>query len=250
MQLCQSTPPRRSRSRLDRGRRCAESSDRGARRRSVPRAAARRACCLLLLRGRRLLRGLGRLHRAARHAARDRPCPFRRAPIRGLYPAPRHRRGGVRRLRRLDARLGVVVERRGPRARRVRPRPAVLTAAASVRAPASAKLAAAVDHARPRGWLARDLHGGSDHALAAPCLAGITRPGEQPAQLPAHLLERARILATIGVLLALGIASNPREARAARALAAAGVPIAAATLFLTFSRGAIGALAIGLVVYS
>jgi predicted lipid-binding transport protein (Tim44 family) len=106
-------------------------------------------------------------------------------------------------------------------------------------------------------WIMRGLAGGS---LVICTVALITRllphvwpvsPALANNQLsyPLTYWNALGILATIGVLLSLGIASNPREARAARALAAAGVPIAATTLFLTFSRGAIGALAIGLVVY-
>jgi hypothetical protein len=57
------------------------------------------------------------------------------------------------------------------------------------------------------------------------------------------------ILAGIGAILALGIAANPRERRWASALAAAFVPVAATTLFFTFSRGGILATLIGVVAY-
>jgi O-antigen ligase len=57
------------------------------------------------------------------------------------------------------------------------------------------------------------------------------------------------ILAGVGAILALGIAANPRERRWACALAAAFVPVAATTLFFTFSRGAIVATAIGVIAY-
>jgi hypothetical protein len=57
------------------------------------------------------------------------------------------------------------------------------------------------------------------------------------------------ILAGVGAILALGIAANPRERRWASALAAAFVPVAATTLFFTFSRGAIIATLIGVVAY-
>src|ERR1019366_2808206 len=50
-------------------------------------------------------------------------------------------------------------------------------------------------------------------------------------------------------LFLLGITSNARERLVVRALAAAGAPIVAATLLLTFSRGAIAALLVGLVVF-
>jgi O-antigen ligase len=57
------------------------------------------------------------------------------------------------------------------------------------------------------------------------------------------------ILAGVGLILALGIAANPRERRWASALAAAFVPVAATTLFFTFSRGGIVATLIGVVAY-
>ncbi|HEY0632715.1 MAG TPA: O-antigen ligase family protein, partial [Thermoleophilaceae bacterium] len=57
------------------------------------------------------------------------------------------------------------------------------------------------------------------------------------------------ILAGVGVIIALGIAANPRERRWVNALAAGFVPVAATTLFFTFSRGAIIATLIGLVAY-
>jgi O-Antigen ligase len=57
------------------------------------------------------------------------------------------------------------------------------------------------------------------------------------------------ILAGVGVILVLGIAANPRERRWVNALAAACVPVVATTLFFTFSRGAIIATLVGLVVY-
>jgi O-antigen ligase len=57
------------------------------------------------------------------------------------------------------------------------------------------------------------------------------------------------ILAAVGIVLTFGITANPSERRWVRALAAAAVPIAATTLFFTFSRGAILAVAIGLVAY-
>jgi O-Antigen ligase len=57
------------------------------------------------------------------------------------------------------------------------------------------------------------------------------------------------ILAALSLLFLLGITSNARERLVVRALAAAGAPIVAATLLLTFSRGAIAALLVGLVVF-
>jgi O-antigen ligase/polysaccharide polymerase Wzy-like membrane protein len=57
------------------------------------------------------------------------------------------------------------------------------------------------------------------------------------------------ILAAIGAVLLLGILANPAEHRLVRAGAAAFVPITATTLLFTFSRGAILAAIIGVVVY-
>ena len=57
------------------------------------------------------------------------------------------------------------------------------------------------------------------------------------------------ILAAIGVILSLHLASHEREHLAVRALGAAGVPLAAVTLFFTFSRGATGAVVAGVLLY-
>jgi O-antigen ligase len=57
------------------------------------------------------------------------------------------------------------------------------------------------------------------------------------------------IVAAIGLLLAIGLATSDRESRPARALAAAAVPVIAAALLFTFSRGAMAAALIGLVAY-
>src|SRR4051794_15708829 len=55
------------------------------------------------------------------------------------------------------------------------------------------------------------------------------------------------VLAAAGVLLCLGLTSDGRTARWLRAVSAAGVPLLALTLYLTLARGAIVALAAGLV---
>lgn len=106
-------------------------------------------------------------------------------------------------------------------------------------------------------WMTRGLAAG---ALVVCTLALITRvlpriwptaPGVADNRLsfPLTYWNALGILASFGIVLMLGITSNPHERRGYRALAAAGVPIAASTLFFTFSRGAIGALALGLVVF-
>jgi len=57
------------------------------------------------------------------------------------------------------------------------------------------------------------------------------------------------VLSSIAIVLCLHHASDERETWLARVLGAAAVPGLAATLLFTFSRGAIAALAVGLVVY-
>jgi O-Antigen ligase len=106
-------------------------------------------------------------------------------------------------------------------------------------------------------WMMRGLAGGSlvvcTVSLTTRLLPHVwpTAPGLANNRLsyPITYWNALGILASIGILLMLGIASNPRERRVGRALAAAGVPIAATTLLLTFSRGAIIALLIGLVAF-
>jgi O-antigen ligase len=57
------------------------------------------------------------------------------------------------------------------------------------------------------------------------------------------------ILAAIGSLIAVGLTADPRERPLVRAVAAGAVPIFAATLILTLSRGAIGAVIVGLLIF-
>ena len=57
------------------------------------------------------------------------------------------------------------------------------------------------------------------------------------------------VLSAIGIILLLGLAASRTEPRSVRALACGGVPILALTLYFTFSRGAILALVLGLVVF-
>jgi hypothetical protein len=57
------------------------------------------------------------------------------------------------------------------------------------------------------------------------------------------------LLAAFGLVLCLYFSSDRREHPVMRVLASAAAPILASTLFFTFSRGAIGAIAIGVVVY-
>jgi O-antigen ligase len=57
------------------------------------------------------------------------------------------------------------------------------------------------------------------------------------------------LLATLAILLLAGVSSESHESRATRVLAGAGIPVAAAVLLLTFSRGAIAACVIGCVCF-
>ncbi|MFL5782457.1 MAG: O-antigen ligase family protein [Thermoleophilaceae bacterium] len=57
------------------------------------------------------------------------------------------------------------------------------------------------------------------------------------------------ILSAAGILLCLGLASNRTDRVPVRALASGAVPILALTLYFTFSRGAILALGVGIVVF-
>jgi len=57
------------------------------------------------------------------------------------------------------------------------------------------------------------------------------------------------LLAALGIVLSFHLACSLGERRSVRVLAAAVLPVLAATLFFTFSRGAIAAGAIGLLVY-
>jgi len=97
-------------------------------------------------------------------------------------------------------------------------------------------------------------------AIAAVCIAGlITRlrpdllsePGLRPARLayPITYWNGMGILAAANAILALHLSASSREPWPVRALAAGLVPIAACTLYLTLSRGAIAAAGVGLVVY-
>ncbi len=106
-------------------------------------------------------------------------------------------------------------------------------------------------------WLVRGLVVG----ISIVCLAGLisrvlphvwpTAPdvSNQRLSYPVTYWNTLGLLAAVGVVLAFHMACSLGERRLARVLAAAVVPLLAATLFFTFSRGAIAAGAIGLVVY-
>lgn len=90
-------------------------------------------------------------------------------------------------------------------------------------------------------------------ALASRLLPDIlpTSASEVPERLsyPVSYWNALGLLAAVGTIVSLHLASGPRQPRLVRALGAAAIPLLATTLFLTFSRGAIAVAVIGLVVY-
>jgi O-antigen ligase len=106
-------------------------------------------------------------------------------------------------------------------------------------------------------WLVR----ASALGAVAVCSAGLisrvlphvwhTSPGvsNQRLSFPLTYWNALGILATVGLLLTLGLTTSDRESRMSRALAAAAAPILAATLLFTFSRGAIAVALLGALVY-
>jgi O-Antigen ligase len=106
-------------------------------------------------------------------------------------------------------------------------------------------------------WLIRGLVIGA----AIVCLAGLisrvlpdvwrTAPdvSNQRLSYPVTYWNTLGLLAALGIVLAFHLTCALGERRLARILAAAVVPLLAATLFFTFSRGAMAAGVIGLVVY-
>ena len=97
-------------------------------------------------------------------------------------------------------------------------------------------------------------------AIVAVCAAGLTTrlapdvwrvaPSAATDRLsyPLTYWNGFGVLAAIGLVLLVQLASAVREPRAVRVLAAAATPIVVATIFYTFSRGAIAAGAVGIVV--
>ncbi len=106
-------------------------------------------------------------------------------------------------------------------------------------------------------WLIRGLVIGA----GAVCLAGLisrvapdvwhTAPGvsNQRLSYPVTYWNALGLLAALGIVLAFHLTCTLAERRLARVLAAAVLPLLAATLFFTFSRGAIAAGLVGLLLY-
>lgn len=100
-------------------------------------------------------------------------------------------------------------------------------------------------------------------AMTAVCVAALaTRLAPDVLPTAANLADNARLsfpltywnslglMAALAIVLCLHLASSDREPWVAQVLGAAAVPPLAATLVLTFSRGAILALALGVVAYA
>jgi hypothetical protein len=97
--------------------------------------------------------------------------------------------------------------------------------------------------------------------IAIVCLAGLTSRvapdvwhtapdvANQRLSYPVTYWNALGLLAALGILFSAQLTCSLAERRLTRVLAAAVLPLLAATLFFTFSRGAIAALAIGLTVY-
>ena len=114
---------------------------------------------------------------------------------------------------------------------------------------------------RARGEDLRRLIWGLLAGASVVCLAGLTSrvlpnlwhtaPAVSNERLsyPVTYWNTLGLLAALGIVLAFHITCSLRERRPARIAAAALIPLLAATLFFTFSRGAIAAGAAGLLVY-
>ena len=114
---------------------------------------------------------------------------------------------------------------------------------------------------RARGEDLRRLIWGLLAGASIVCLAGLTSrllpnvwhtaPAVSNERLsyPVTYWNTLGLLAALGIVLAFHVTCSLRERRPARIAAAALVPLLAATLFFTFSRGAIAAGAAGLLVY-
>jgi len=98
--------------------------------------------------------------------------------------------------------------------------------------------------------------------IAIVCLAGLTSRvapdiwhtapdvSNQRLSYPVTYWNALGLLAALGTLFAFHLTCSLGERRLTRVLAAAALPLLAAALFFTFSRGAIAALAIGLALYA
>ena len=106
-------------------------------------------------------------------------------------------------------------------------------------------------------WLIRGIVVGASIVCVSGLLSRVlpnvlhTAPdvSNQRLSYPVTYWNTLGLLASLGALLAFHITCSLGERRLARVLAAAVIPLLLATLFFTFSRGAIGAGLIGVVIY-
>jgi hypothetical protein len=106
-------------------------------------------------------------------------------------------------------------------------------------------------------WLIRGLALGASIVCVAGLISRVapdvwhTAPDVANERLsyPVTYWNTLGLLAALGIVFALHLTSTLGERRSVRVLAAAVLPLLVATLFFTFSRGAIAAGAVGLVVY-
>lgn len=114
---------------------------------------------------------------------------------------------------------------------------------------------------RASSWNLRWLIRGLALGASVVCLAGLisrvapdvwhTAPdvANERLSFPVTYWNALGLLAALGIVLLLHLTCTLGERRSVRVLAAAVLPLLAATLFFTFSRGAMAAGAVGLVVY-
>src|SRR4051794_34555469 len=120
--------------------------------------------------------------------------------------------------------------------------PTLAAALAILREPAAARLAEPLLLA---GTVAAIGYGLSERLLpGAIDLLDVLSAGDRLAQ-PLTYWNATGALAAMGLVLAAGIAGDPARATAVRAAAAGTAPVTGLTLYLTFSRGALGAAAAG-----
>jgi O-antigen ligase len=119
------------------------------------------------------------------------------------------------------------------------------------------RLGAVAARGAKRCWLIRGLVLGASIVCGAGLITrvrpnvGHTAPGVSNERLsyPVTYWNTLGLLATLGIVLAFHLTCSIAERRFVRVLAAGVLPLLAATLFFTFSRGSILAGAVGLAVY-
>jgi hypothetical protein len=115
-------------------------------------------------------------------------------------------------------------------------------------------------YVRRRGGLATVVTGLAA-AILAVCIAALATRlypdvftvsstlSPQRLSFPISYWNALGLFAAIGVVLLLHVSADLRTLAVVRAIAAAGIPAAAATIYFTFSRGATGAVALGVAAY-